>query len=235
MDLEFTQNASFSVIKLPQHLTRRGTWLQGTCIPSYGTILVKIYHTFQRIIITVANVKMILYRGAGKSLTRQGNKLEWPNSDFCKPLKKNSEGCPSKPGLRSSNDLCVGRKMATFQLFSVFSRVGLRTYQHPCNRELSGKFNILLLVRIYSSSLPLFAVDNMQMFRDEYQQTQYRAEIWVYLSKYQGGVNRVNPFLVNTSVPLLQNIMKKNFIKKCNEGNLWPAVVSNYSHKNNNK
>jgi len=37
-----------------------------------------------------------------------------------------------QPGLRGSNDLRVGRKMATFQFF--FSRVGLRTYQHPCTR-----------------------------------------------------------------------------------------------------
>jgi len=34
-----------------------------------------------------------------------------------------------QPGLRGSNDLRVGRKMATFQLF--FSWVGLRIYQHP--------------------------------------------------------------------------------------------------------
>jgi len=36
------------------------------------------------------------------------------------------------PGLRGSNDLRFGRKMATFQLF--FQSVGLRTYQHPCMR-----------------------------------------------------------------------------------------------------
>ena len=36
-----------------------------------------------------------------------------------------------QPGLRGSNDLRVGRKMATLQLF-FFSRVGLRTYQQPC-------------------------------------------------------------------------------------------------------
>jgi len=35
-----------------------------------------------------------------------------------------------QPGLRGSNDLRVGRKVATFQFF--FSGVGLRTYQHPC-------------------------------------------------------------------------------------------------------
>jgi len=36
-----------------------------------------------------------------------------------------------QPGLRGSNDLRVGRKMATFQFF-FFSWVGLRIYQHPC-------------------------------------------------------------------------------------------------------
>jgi len=36
-----------------------------------------------------------------------------------------------QPGLRGSNDLRAGRKIATFQLF--FSRVGLRTYQHTCS------------------------------------------------------------------------------------------------------
>ena len=35
-----------------------------------------------------------------------------------------------QPGLRGSNDLRVGRKMATFNCS--FSRVGLRTYQYPC-------------------------------------------------------------------------------------------------------
>ena len=37
-----------------------------------------------------------------------------------------------QPGRRVSNDLRVGRKMATFQLF--LQSVGLRTYQHSCNR-----------------------------------------------------------------------------------------------------
>ena len=27
---------------------------------------------------------------------QEGNKLQQPNSNFCKPLKNNSEGCPSK-------------------------------------------------------------------------------------------------------------------------------------------
>ena len=37
--------------------------------------------------------------------------------NFCKPLRKNFRRMSVRPGLRGSNDLRVGRKMATFQLF----------------------------------------------------------------------------------------------------------------------
>jgi len=37
--------------------------------------------------------------------------------NFYKSLKKSSVGCSLQPGLRGSNDLRVGRKMATFQLY----------------------------------------------------------------------------------------------------------------------
>jgi len=75
---------------------------------------------------------VVLRRGADKSLARSGRKQATANKlgiystysprssvhflahgyNFCKPLKKkkNSEGCPS-------NQVRVGRKMATFQLF----------------------------------------------------------------------------------------------------------------------
>ena len=43
-------------------------------------------------------------------------------SNFCKPLKKKSELSSVQPGLRGSNDLRVGRKMATFQFFFFQSR-----------------------------------------------------------------------------------------------------------------
>ena len=37
-----------------------------------------------------------MYRGADKSLARPGRKqAQRPNSNFCKPLKNNSEACPS--------------------------------------------------------------------------------------------------------------------------------------------
>jgi len=38
-------------------------------------------------------------------------------SNFCKPLKKKFSMLSVQPGLRSNNDLRVGRKMASFQLF----------------------------------------------------------------------------------------------------------------------
>ena len=44
------------------------------------------------------------------------HKLQRPNSNFCKPLKK-IQNLSVQPGLRGSNDHHVGRKMATFQLF----------------------------------------------------------------------------------------------------------------------
>jgi len=77
--------------------------------------------------------------GADKSLARPGRKQATANklgtystysprssihflarcSNFCKPLKKNSEICPSNlvSAAASNNDLRMGRKMPTFQLF----------------------------------------------------------------------------------------------------------------------
>ena len=54
--------------------------------------------------------------------------------NVCKPLKK-SEGLPVQPGLRGSNVLRIGRKMATFQLFfSVQGTCVNPTGQDPENR-----------------------------------------------------------------------------------------------------
>jgi len=75
--------------------------------------------------------------GADKSLARPGRKQSTAtnlgiysthsprrsihfldrSSNFCKPLKKKIKTLSIQPGLRGSNDLRVGRKMATFQLF----------------------------------------------------------------------------------------------------------------------
>ena len=50
---------------------------------------------------------------------QEGNKLQRPNSNFCKPLKKKKKirKLSVQPGVRDSNDLRVGLKMTTFQLF----------------------------------------------------------------------------------------------------------------------
>ena len=76
--------------------------------------------------------------GADKSLARSGRKKATATklriystysprssihflarcSNFCKPLKKKIRRLSVQPGLRGSNDLCVVRKMATFQSFS---------------------------------------------------------------------------------------------------------------------
>ena len=48
---------------------------------------------------------------------QEGNKLQRPNSNFCKPLKKKFRKLSVQPGHRGNNDLRVGRKMVTFQLF----------------------------------------------------------------------------------------------------------------------
>ena len=60
----------------------------------------------------------MLYRGADKSLSRPGRiKATATKLYFCKPLKKKKIRFSVQPGLRGSNDLRVGRKMATFQFF----------------------------------------------------------------------------------------------------------------------
>ena len=78
-----------------------------------------------------------LQGGADKSLARPGRKQATATklgiystysprssinflarcSNFCKPLTKKFRKSSVQPGVRSSNDLRVGRKMATFQLF----------------------------------------------------------------------------------------------------------------------
>jgi len=97
---------------------------------------------------------VIIRGGADKSLARPGKKqatatkLEiystyYPRSsmhvlahcsNFCKPLKK-IRSLSVQPVLRGSNDLRVGRKMATFQLFfSVQETSGSLTGPDPENR-----------------------------------------------------------------------------------------------------
>ena len=60
---------------------------------------------------------------------QERSKLQRPNSNFCKPLKKKNKNFVRPTRSPRQQDLRVGRKMATFRFFS---RVGIRTYQHPC-------------------------------------------------------------------------------------------------------
>ena len=84
-----------------------------------------------------ATQHLLILGGADKSLARPGRKQATANklgiystysprssihflarcSNFCKPLKKKFRRLSVQPGLRCSNDLRVGRKIATFQLF----------------------------------------------------------------------------------------------------------------------
>ena len=62
-----------------------------------------------------------------------GNKLQRPNSKFCKPLqKKKINGCPSNQVSEAAVTSASEEKWRPFNCF--FNRVGLRTYQHPCNK-----------------------------------------------------------------------------------------------------
>jgi len=62
---------------------------------------------------------------------QEGNKLQRPNSNFGKPLKNNSEGCPSSQVSAAAVTSASDEKWRPFNCF--FSRVGLRTYQHLCS------------------------------------------------------------------------------------------------------
>ena len=84
------------------------------------------------------------YRGTDKSLARRRRKQTTATKLFASHSKK-FRRLSVEPGLRSSNDLHVGQKMATFQLFFFFfSRFRLRTYQHRCNFIWAQFFKSLL-------------------------------------------------------------------------------------------
>ena len=68
---------------------------------------------------------------------QEENKLQRPNSNFCKPLQKKkyiyiyiSEVCPSNQFSTAAMTSASDEKWQTFNCF--FSLVGLRTYQHLC-------------------------------------------------------------------------------------------------------
>ena len=63
---------------------------------------------------------------------QERNMLQRPNSDFCKPLKKKKSEFPIRPP-RQQMTSASDEKWRPYNCF--FSRVGLRTYQHPCKRR----------------------------------------------------------------------------------------------------
>ena len=69
-----------------------------------------------------------IYRGPDKSLARPGSQ---PNSKFYKPLKKKKKSgvCPSNQVSAAAMTSALDEKWRPSNFF--FSRVGLRTYQHP--------------------------------------------------------------------------------------------------------
>ena len=95
-----------------------------------------------------------LYRGADKSLapTRKETSCSNQTLTFANHSKKKCRNLSVQPDIRGSNDVGVGRKMATFQLF-FFSRAGLRTYQHPCTSQWVDQPRVILPVLTVSSCL----------------------------------------------------------------------------------
>ena len=75
-------------------------------------------------------VSIKCYRCADKSLARPGRKQATVTQLFCKPLKNNSEICPSNQVSAAAMTSVSGEKWRLFNCF--LSRVGLRTHQHPC-------------------------------------------------------------------------------------------------------
>jgi hypothetical protein len=76
--------------------------------------------------------KVNIYRGAGKSLAQPGRRQATVNKQkhMLAKKKKNSEGCPSNQVSTAAMTSALNKKWLPFNCF--FSRVGLRTYQHPC-------------------------------------------------------------------------------------------------------
>jgi len=91
------------------------------------------------------------YRVAEKSLARPGRKQGTATKLYLlqNTQKKKIRSLSVQPGLRGSNDLRIGRKMATFKFF--FSRIGLRTYQHPCNASFLAQPHTLSRCSIFIS------------------------------------------------------------------------------------
>jgi len=79
---------------------------------------------------------MELYRDADKFLVRPGRKQATATELLLQAIQKQFRRLSVQPGLRGSNDLRVGRKLATFQLF----------FQSVRAKDLSAPLNLLSIV-----------------------------------------------------------------------------------------
>ena len=75
------------------------------------------------------------YRGADKSVARPGRKQATATKlMLLQATQKKSESCPSNQDFATAMTSASDEKWRPFNCF--FSRVGLRTYQHPCISEV---------------------------------------------------------------------------------------------------
>ena len=140
--LLFPNKCHNKVLVLQNNLTCIGVKLENKtfCNNSFENVAIQTSLNLQIHEITVIfaqplflNCHRSTYRGADKSLSRPGRKQATATKLWLLQAtqKKKFRSLSVQPGLRGSNDLRVGRKMAKFQFF--FCLVGLRTYQHPCS------------------------------------------------------------------------------------------------------
>ena len=136
--------------------------------------------------------------GADKFLARPGRKQGVATKlCFLQATQKKFRWLSVQPGLRDSNDLRVGRKMANFQYF--FSRVGLRIYQHPCITLCSASLPSVVGLR---SSLTWVSVGRAVVLEEPSYQTTRR-----HVPQYRSiHIHCCNNFEFNFSFALLNNI-----------------------------
>ena len=99
-------------------------WVAGHCLDSYHFGANQVPHVISLLPKLCTGVLM------SPQPDQEGNKLQRPNSNFCKPLKNNSEVCPSNHFSAAATNSASDENWRPFNCFYI--RVGLRTYQHPC-------------------------------------------------------------------------------------------------------
>ena len=103
--------------RLNTHLTqqRSSAWIGYIALLTSSKILFFVFFFFQ-IILTYLRV---CYTGVLISPYpyQKGNKLKRPNSNFCKPLKNNSEGCPSNQVSAAAMTSASDEKWRNFNCF----------------------------------------------------------------------------------------------------------------------